>query len=69
MQYFNDPDMVDFPQYSVSSDFKDGIYLFPGKGPSTSLSLSDDDFFSLQFHAEEPPSDVFTRDLLVDPLD
>ncbi|BDD56983.1 Metallothionein expression activator [Monascus purpureus] len=62
LQYFNDPDMVEFPNYSATSTFGEGIDLFPGKGISTSLSLNDDDFFSLQFHADEQPSDVFTRD-------
>ena len=64
LPYFGDPDMVGFSDYHTAG-FGETTDLFSGKGISTNPSMSDDDFLSLQFHGDDQPSDVFTRDLFL----
>ncbi|KAH8426977.1 putative C2H2 transcription factor (Swi5) [Aspergillus melleus] len=59
-----DPDMASFPDY-VNSSFEPGMDLFSGKGFSAGPPMSDD-FFSFQFQVDEQPSDVMTREFLMD---
>lgn len=64
LQFINDPDMVELPNYYATSMFGEDMDLFPGKGfPATT---TDDDFFSFQFHPDEQTADVLTKDLLVE---
>lgn len=67
VQYFDDPDMAEFPGYSAAaSTFGESMDLFSAKSFSTGAGLGDDDFFSFQFNEDEQPSDVLTGDFYMD---